>query len=189
MPYAVINAVFANLNESGAALQSLLQAGFKPSDVSVIGTDSDEFREATACLNSQKVDKFLYVLGLTGAAIGCVAGFLAMPHIPAREISYLVIVPVSATFAGFVFGGYSAYLMGGILGLDRLPRSEATITLGKVNDGAMAVSVKASDSTEQKKILDVLSRSNPLQMNIDFRPRAHQSENEQVELLQLRKSA
>lgn len=163
-----INAIFAKHSDATAAIESLGGAKFSARQFSVIGSDSDAFREATATLQSGKVDRLLLAMGLIGAIVGCAAGFLGMPNIPSRETMFLVMVPLSACMVGTALGLLTGMLMGAVLKLDNLAPSEAEVRLGTVHQGDMAVSVRANSAREAELIQRIFVEHGATCLTVDL---------------------
>lgn len=168
MPENAINAIFEKPADATAAIEALRQGDIAAHRFSVIGSDSDSFREVTATLQSGKVDKLLMAMGLSGAAIGCIAGFLGMPSIPSRETMFLLMVPLSAGFVGTAVGFMSGMLIGAVLKLDAMAPTDAMVRLGVVHQGNVAVSIAATTRDEADLIRNVLATHGATWISVDI---------------------
>lgn len=170
MSHAIVHGVFPNNTMAGAALEALNNAGFTPGQISVIGQDSDSFRQATATLVSTKGDKFILWAGATGAILGGLAGLFGMPHLPRADELILTMVPIWAAFTGTAIGISAGFTIGGILRIDDIPRFESEVRLGTVHDGELAVSVEVSDLAELQLVQSTLIEHSATNLSIDPEP-------------------
>ena len=157
MPLGTLHAVFGNHLNAASAIESAKNQGFTSGKFSIIGSDSDSFRTATATLQSKRIDKTIFWFGIIGAAIGCTAGFLGLPHFPERQLYFLMFVPLGAMLSGLAVGMMIGMIAGAILRLDNIPEYEANVRLGNVNDGDMAVSVSFNSDKEREQLLEIFS--------------------------------
>lgn len=170
MSQATVHGVFPNNTMAGAALEALNNAGFAPGQISVIGHDSDSFRQATATLVSIKGDRFILWAGVVGAILGSLAGLYGMPHLPRADELTLTMVPIWAAFTGTAIGISAGFTIGGILRIDDGPRFESEVRLGTVHDGELAVSVEVSDLTELQLVQSTLIEHSATNVSIDTPP-------------------
>lgn len=152
---SAVHAVFANYHEGGSAIQSLIDAEVAPGKISVIGEDSDAFRQATASLQSHKINTRIVWMGLIGAVLGSLAGFMGMPAL--TYVVSPVMSAMSAVIVGLVLGCYTGIAIGGMMLLDTIPPSEAHFNLAKLNQGVMAVSVVANGEDEMELVKRLIS--------------------------------
>jgi hypothetical protein len=167
MSHALIHGIFPNHTSATSALEALNDAGFRPDKISIIGEDSDGFRQATATLHSTKGDKFVLWAGVAGAVLGGFAGLLGMPELPRADVSTLTMVPIWAAFTGTAIGLSAGFTIGGLLRIDDIPRSEAEVRLGNVHDGEMAVSVTVADLEELRQVESLFIKDGATHVSVD----------------------
>lgn len=171
-----IHAAFARHSDAAKAINLLTDLNFDARRFSVIGEDSDAFRDATAALRSLKVPRLIFQLGLAGAVAGCLAGFVGLPNIPARETMFLLMVPISASFVGTAVGLLTGMFIGGILKLDEIPATEAEVRIGAPAAGDLAVSVSVQSAAEAKTVQDVFVSCGAKSVMIDVDAEQQQQE-------------
>lgn len=155
-----VHAVFENHLCAASAIERVKAAGFAPSRFSVIGKDSDNFRIATAALQSARCDQMIFWAGIIGAGLGCLSGFLGLPHFPERNLYYLMFVPLGAALSGTAVGMIMGMLIGGVLRLDDIPNYEANVQLGEISEGALSLSVSFEAESERCEIVQILAAQN-----------------------------
>jgi hypothetical protein len=172
MSQAKVHGVFPNHSSAQEALDSLVKADFAPGKLAVIGEDSDEFRRATAVLQSRKVDKLILWMGIGGAALGGLSGLFGMPHLPAASVSILTAVPLWAAFTGAAIGMSAGITIGGMLRIDGIPGHESEIQLGKVHDGDMAITVVTNNLIEQEEVHAIFAEQGArlITIELDLQP-------------------
>jgi hypothetical protein len=180
MSHSQIQAVFPNYTQATGAIESLLAAGFAPRQFSVVGSDSDNFRASTATLQSRRADKMILAFGVFGALLGCLAGFMGMPHIPAREVSNVMTAPLMAAFSGMALGILTATYISFILKIDELAPSDAQLKLGAVHNGDMVITITAKNSTELEKAQTLMREFGTTYLVIDYAQTALQDETGEV---------
>jgi hypothetical protein len=168
MSKSVVHAVFFNHSNAAGAINALTAGGFSPSQVSVIGQDSDSFRQATASLQSTKVDKLMIGLGIIGAAAGTAIGATAVHYLPGFDATYISIVTLTAAFSGLAMGMVTGLATGAIVQLDRIPPYEGEVRLGQVRDGDMSVSVTANNASELELAQKYMIENEAKHVSIDY---------------------
>lgn len=168
MSLGTLHAVFGNHLNAASAIESARENGFKSGKFSIIGSDSDAFRSATATLQSKRVDRTIFWFGIAGAAIGCAGGFYGLPHFPERQLYFLMFVPLGAMLSGLAVGMMIGMIAGAVLLLDEIPEYEANVRLGNVNDGDMAVSVAFDNDGEREQLLQLFSLHGAKHLSVDL---------------------
>lgn len=155
-----VHAVFENHLSAAIAVEKIKSAGFASSRFSIIGEDSDNFRTATAALQSTRCDQIIFWAGIIGAGLGCISGLLGLPHFPERNLYYLMFVPLGAALSGTAVGMIMGMLIGGVLRLDDIPNYEANVKLGTISDAAMSISVSFSNEQERHQLINLFAAQN-----------------------------
>jgi hypothetical protein len=168
MSHSVVHAVFFNNNDAAGAIGALTSAGFSPSQLSVIGKDSDDFRVATATLESTKANRLMIVLGIAGAFVGSIIGATGVHFVPGFDATYITPVTLTTSFAGIAVGMVTGLATGAIVQLDNIPESEAEVRLGSVQDGDMAVSISTKDAAELERAQTILRDNGAKHIAFDF---------------------
>lgn len=156
-----IHAVFENHLCAASAIERVKAAGFASSRFAVVGKDSDNFRIATAALQSTRCDQMIFWAGIIGAGLGCLSGFLGLPHFPERNLYYLMFVPLGAALSGTAVGMIMGMLIGGVLRLDDIPNYEANVRLGEISEGALSMAVAFNSDEERCELVQILASHNP----------------------------
>lgn len=165
---SVLHAVFRSNGDATGAVEELIAAGFKPSQLSVIGMDSDSFRVATATLNSTKGNRLMMILGVVGAAMGAVIGATGVHFIPGFDATYITPVTLTTAFSGIAVGLVTGLATGAIVQIDNIPESEALVRLGTVHDGEFVVSITTKTSEELNKAQSIVMQNGAQHISLDF---------------------
>lgn len=168
MSKSLVHAVFHNNSDAAGAIDALTSGGFAPGQISVIGQDSDSFRQATASLQSTKVDKLMIVLGIIGAAAGTIIGATGVHYLPGFDATYITMVTLTAAFSGLAVGMVTGLATGAIVRIDRIPPSDAEVRLGQVRDGDMSVSITVNNTSELERAQKIVSENNAKHVSIDY---------------------
>jgi len=148
----ILNGVFANQMQAAGAVEALDNAGLVGKTCLIAQTSSTY---ATATLPSNKLSRSLFTFALLGALTGCLAGFIALPHFPSREVMYLVMVPLSGAFTGMSLGFLA------VIGFNQFARlqetADSTIYLGDVHDGDITVSVCTNSGAQSERASRLLA--------------------------------
>lgn len=181
MSHSRIQAVFPNYTQATGAIEALSAAGFAARQFSVVGTDCDDFRATTATLQSRRADRMILAFGVIGAVLGCLAGFLGMPHAPAREVSNVMTAPLMAAFSGMALGILTSTYISFILKIDELAPSDAEFKLGEVHNGDIVITITVNNKTELENAQMLMREFGTTYIVIDYDKSALQ--NEKGELL------
>lgn len=168
MSQSTVHAVFFNNNDAAGAIEALATAGFAPSKFSIIGQDSDDFRMATATLESKKANRLMIVLGIVGAAFGTIIGATGVHFMPGFDAYYISPITLTAAFSGLAMGMVTGLATGAIVQLDNIPVSEAEVRLGAVRDGDMTVSLVTEDEAELERAQTLLKEHGAKHISLDF---------------------
>ncbi len=129
--------VLADMESLRSTLSAHMQTGVNPEQVSVIGLDSDEFREATLPLESRKLDPLFIQLGVLGFLVGVAWGVFGCPALTPGPTA--VISAFMSGFCGAILGMLCGVYIAGIVHLDNPPPTKATIIQGEVEGGIAIV--------------------------------------------------
>lgn len=113
----VVSGVFSNGKNAANAIGLLLNAGFERKKISVIGPQSDEFREIIAAIIDSCSDQLLIYCAIIGAIIGAFCGWYAIAEMSAVK-SAISSMPLLAALTGAAAGAYMGLFAGGLLGTD-----------------------------------------------------------------------
>ncbi len=163
-----VHGVFPNHTVAEHAINGLNDAGFKPEAISIIGKDSDGFRQATATLQSTKCDRLVTWCGIVGSLIGAAAGLVGCPLIQMHGGTTLLMVPFWAVFCGTAMGLAFGINLGFLFRIDNIPDSEALVRLGEVSDGDIAVTVFSKNAGEQEQIQEIFAKNGAANISIDL---------------------
>lgn len=148
--------LFSSLAGAERAVDTLIAAGFRSDDVSVLAPDQRSTKEFAAEKNT-KAPEGTTTGATTGGAIGGTLGLLA--GIGALAIPgigpFIAAGPIMATLAGVGAGAATGGLIGALVGLG-IPEYEAKRYEGRVKDGGILVSVHCDDSDWVSKAKDIL---------------------------------
>jgi hypothetical protein len=147
--HPIVHAIFPNYRSVHHALETLTNSGFSTKQFSVIGQDSDNFRDATWKLTCKRLDEFIFGLGLVGIVVGALAGFVGYPTphaVVPVESQFLSML--AATAVGALLGMLTGCLVGAVLRVDSMPATDATFRSGTIVGGNIAISVKVEDTHE-----------------------------------------
>jgi hypothetical protein len=94
--------------------------------------------------------------GLAGTVLGCIIGFVLVPHVPERQMMYPVILPMTTTYLGLALGLFSAMV------LRRLEpvlqgKNVATMHLTGTNGGVAFLTAQANTSAVAARARGILS--------------------------------
>ena len=184
MSHSRIQAVFPNYTQASAAIEALSIAGFAPRQFSIVGRDCDDFRATTATLQSRRADKMIVAFGVVGGLVGCLAGFLGMPHVPSREVANLMTAPMMAAFCGMALGVLTSTYISFILKIDHLAPSDAELRLGEVHNGDIVITISANNRNELDNAQTLMREFGTTFIVIDYDKTALQDE--KGELLPIR---
>ncbi len=140
------------------AVDSLLAAGFRNSDVSVLMPDKQSTKEFASEKNT-KAPEGATAGAVAGGAIGGTLGLLA--GIGALAIPglgpFIAAGPIVATLAGAGAGGAVGTLVGALVGMG-IPEYEAKRYEGRVKDGGILLSVHCDTSDQIDRAKETLKR-------------------------------
>jgi hypothetical protein len=140
-------------------VQSLKQAGFRPTDISILFRENGRNEEYTAERGS-KLPEGATAGGGSGAVIGGALGWLA--GIGALTIpgfgALIAAGPMVAALAGIGAGGVVGAVTGALIGLG-IPEFEAKRYEGRMKKGGILLSVHADDAAWAKRAFEILRQT------------------------------
>lgn len=152
-----ITGLFMDRQSADRAVNDLLEANFKKSDISVLMTDATRqmhFGPVTATTpgpdkGGSKVSEGIGVGGTVGASLGAVlAGIAAIGTVVVLPgIGLIVAGPILAALAGAGAGAAAGGLVGGLAGLG-ISEDRATYYEKGLREGGIVVGVKARSEEE-----------------------------------------
>ncbi len=106
-----------------------------------------------ATVDSGRHDRLMMKLGLFGIVSGCTIGFLAIPHVPSREIMHLLILPLSGAFWGLGLAFTAAMLLSDSLEHFWSGTEEVVIGAAPPNQVIVRTSVNSLDAADMAQTL------------------------------------
>src|SRR5579872_894914 len=151
--------IFKTREGAERAVDSLLGAGFRNSDVSVLMPDKQSTKEFASEKNT-KAPEGATTGAVAGGAIGGTLGLLA--GIGALAIPglgpFIAAGPIIGTLAGAGAGGAVGTLVGALVGMG-IPEYEAKRYEGRLKQGGVLLSVHCDTSEEIDRAKDVLKQT------------------------------
>lgn len=138
----------ANYRQAEKIVQDLQVAGFSANDISVLMSDKGGTRDF-AVEHSTKAPEGAAAGATTGAILGGVAGWLAgIGTLAIPGLGPLIAAgPIMAALSGAAAGGTLGGITGSLIGMG-IPEFEAKKYEGRVQSGAVLVSVHSENSNE-----------------------------------------
>ena len=151
--------LFDNRATLDSAIDALLAAGFRGTDVSALLPDAAGTKELAAEKHTKAPEGALAGAaagGIAGGTLGLLVGLgaLAIPGLG----PFIAAGPIMAALAGAGAGGAVGTLTGSLIGLG-IPEYEAKSYESYLNKGGMMLAVHADDGDWAKKAKDILERS------------------------------
>lgn len=151
--------IYKNRTGVESAVDSLRQAEFRNTDISVLFPDNQGTKDFAHEKNTKAPEGAATGAG-SGAVIGGTLGWLA--GIGALAIPglgpFIAAGPIVATLAGVGVGGAVGGIAGALIGMG-IPEYEAKRYEGRVKDGGILLSVHCDDSQWTKKAKEILERT------------------------------
>src|SRR5690242_13968848 len=151
--------LFSSLTQAEQGVDSLVSAGFRSDDVSVLAPDQKTTKEFATEKNT-KVPEGTTTGATAGGAIGGTLGLLA--GIGALAIPgvgpFIAAGPIMGTLAGLGAGAATGGLIGALVGMG-MPEYEAKRYEGRLKEGGILVSVHCDNSDWVSKAKDILERA------------------------------
>ena len=151
--------IFPSRTRAEQAVDALIAAGFRSSDISVLAPDQHSTKELATEKNTKAPEGATTGAGtgaLLGGGLGWLLGIgaLAIPGLG----PFIAAGPIMAALAGAGVGGAVGGLTGALIGMG-IPEYEAKRYEGRVKDGGILLSVHSDDSEWTKKAKEVLQRT------------------------------
>jgi len=147
--------MFRTRSGAEAAVDSLIAAGFKPADVSMLVTDKTRGEHFEVERHTQAPEGAA-LGGAAGGALGAIAaGLTAVASLSIPGISFLAAGPIVAALAGGGAGAAAGGLIGALIGFG-VPKHEAHLYDEELRSGGMLVGVRASDRNRERLARQVL---------------------------------
>jgi len=151
--------IYQNRGMVESAVDSLVAAGYRPADISVLLQDNVGTKEFAHEKNTKAPEGAATGAG-AGAAIGGTLGLLA--GIGALAIPglgpFIAAGPIMGALAGAGTGGVVGGLLGALVGMG-IPEYEAKRYEGMVKDGGILLSVHCDNSDWTKRAKDILEQT------------------------------
>jgi hypothetical protein len=150
--------IFPSRTHAERAVDELIAAGFRSSDISVLAADQKSTKELATEKNT-KAPEGTTTGATAGGAIGGTLGLLA--GIGALAIPglgpFIAAGPIMGALAGVGAGAAAGGLIGALVGMG-IPEYEAKRYEGRVKDGGVLLSVHCDDSDWVSRAKDILKR-------------------------------
>ncbi len=150
--------IFPSTSQAEQAVDTLIAAGFRSDDISVLSPDQQTTKEFATEKNT-KAPEGTTTGATAGGAIGGTLGLLA--GIGALAIPglgpFIAAGPIMGALAGLGAGAATGGLIGALVGMG-MPEYEAKRYEGRVKDGGVLLSVHCDDSDWVGKAKDILKR-------------------------------
>jgi hypothetical protein len=151
--------IYKTRGDAERGADSLIQAGFSRSDISVLMPDTRGTREFAAEKNTKAPEGTAAGVvsgGAVGGTLGLLAGIgaLAIPGLG----PFIAAGPIMGALAGVGAGGAIGGFVGALVGMG-IPEYEAKRYEGRVKDGGVLLSVHCDSSDEVKRAKDFLKRT------------------------------
>ncbi len=158
----IVTGVFQSHEDADRAIKTLLGARFKKQDISVVGTDSDEFRTITARLESRAPDRYATICGVLGAFIGGLTWLFAMYAVPGAGTAS-VAGPVLALISGAVMGTLLGLIAGAVIHFDT-PEYAGRVIEGELDTGKVLVAVHTRERDERYRAENIMEEANAIEV-------------------------
>ncbi len=155
LEHEFVYGVFRDPTVAANVVSRLHEFGLEPTQICVIGNQSEPFNRATAKIQDPTEAAFMR-FGAVGALAGLWAGVSASPKIPYVP-TFEILVPLMAAISGAVVFAYFAIPLCAFLTANR-PRHWATVFEGHVEQGDVIVIVE-SHGNQRFKLMEVLDSS------------------------------
>jgi hypothetical protein len=151
--------IYPSTQQAESAASSLVQAGFRSDDISVLAPDRSNTRE----LGTEKATKApegtatgVAAGGALGGTLGLLAGIgaLAIPGLG----PFIAAGPIVGALAGLGAGGAVGGFVGALVGMG-IPEYEAKRYEGRVREGGVLLSVHAATSEQVTFAKQILERT------------------------------
>lgn len=155
----VVYGLYDTRTELEGAITALRNAGFRPTDISVVGAEPRGTHDLAHELNT-KAPEGAAAGGGTGAVIGGVLGWLAgvgVLTIPGLG-PFLAAGPIVAALAGIGAGGAVGGMVGALVGIG-IPEVEAKRYEGRIRSGRILCSVHCDDGEWAKRAKELMKNS------------------------------
>ena len=151
--------IYSSGEHAERAVDSLIQAGFANTDISVLLPDSrstQEFAHVKETKAPEGTAAGVTTGGVIGGTLGVLAGVgaLVIPGIG----PFIAAGPIMAGLAGLGVGGALGGLVGALVGMG-IPEYEAKRYEGKVKAGNILISIHAEDGEEVSLAKDIFKRN------------------------------
>jgi len=151
--------IYRNRGMVESAVDTLVKAGYRPADISVLLPDNVGTKEFAHEKNTKAPEGAATGAG-TGAVVGGTLGLLA--GIGALAIPglgpFIAAGPIMGALAGAGTGGVVGGLLGALIGMG-IPEYEAKRYEGMVKDGGILLSVHCDNSDWTKRAKDILEQT------------------------------
>jgi hypothetical protein len=150
--------IFPSRTHAEQAVDGLIAAGFRSSDISILAPDQKATKELATEKNTKAPEGTTTGAtagGAIGGTLGLLAGIgaLAIPGIG----PFIAAGPIMGALAGMGAGAAAGGLIGALVGMG-IPEYEAKRYEGRVKGGGILLSVHCDDSDWVSKAKDILKR-------------------------------
>ncbi len=151
--------IFKTTAQADRAVSRLLSVGFSNSDISLLSSDNNSFRELATEKNTKAPEGTTtgaVAGGVVGGALGLLAGIgaLAIPGVG----PLIAAGPIMGALAGLGAGGAVGGVVGMLVGMG-IPEYEAKRYEGRVKEGGILLSAHCDTSAEIDRAKTILEQS------------------------------
>ena len=156
-----IYGVFADAENVPAVVSKLHQAGFKTSEICVLGRKSEQFKNVAGKIEDPTAKQFMW-FGIGGGIAGLIAGIAMSLHIPGAN-GFQLIVPLMGTISGGACFPYFMCQLSTFLTSNK-PQHWANVFEGSVETGSVIVMAEPQSPAERQSAIEILLAYNPTEM-------------------------
>ena len=153
--------IFDNNGSAGQVLEDLHKAGFKSADLSVVGKDCPEFRNASARIKTPMARYFVRY-GIAGALGGLWAGTALAPHVPTPGFFQILTTLMAAVSGGIVMAYWGTWI-GAFLHANE-PQYYANVFEGEIENGEIVVLAEVNSREERRAAWEIMDNHDALEI-------------------------
>lgn len=153
--------VFQQSTTATRVVEDLHKAGFKSADLSVVGTDCDEFKHQSAKIKTPMA-KYFVRYGIFGAIAGLLGGLYLDSTIP-YAVSYQVMTMLMGAVSGGIVMAYIGVFLCAFFHANE-PQYYANIFEGDVEEGGVVVLAEANSPEERRRAWEIMEAHDPLEV-------------------------
>jgi hypothetical protein len=153
--------VFAEPTTARKVIEDLHKAGFTSADLSVVGTDCDEFKHHSAKIKTPMA-KYFVRYGLLGSFLGFLGGLYLDSTIP-YAVSYQVMTMLMGAVSGGIVMAYIGVFLCAFFHANE-PQYYANVFEGSIEEGGAVVLAEANTQEERRTAWEIMESHEPLEV-------------------------